>query len=425
PHSLLTSAPINELIAYLGLQQQVTAANAAVSKRFVVRGGRLCPFPTTPPALLTTRLLSWRAKLRVLVEPLVKARADGADESVAAFVRRRLGHEVLDYAVNPFVAGIFAGDPERLSLRHTLPRVAAMEREHGSLSAGLMASFRAQRARRAVATAGGSPTAATAAAPDAGSAPAVISFRDGLQTLIDAIGRALGSDLAVRTPVTSVHRRDDRWIVETAGPDGSDRSNARAFDAVVLAVPTHALSAMELPAALRKFSAPLESVEYPPVATVTMGFRRSAVRHPLDGFGFLVPEIEQRSMLGTLFTSSLFPGRAPEDHVAIASFVGGTRRPDLATSSTEATVAALLPDLATLLGVTEPPVFVKRVLWPRAIPQYTVGYDALQEAAELTEQANGGLYLVGNYRHGVSVGDCVTTAQRTADRVVSYLARTN
>ncbi|MCU0648659.1 MAG: protoporphyrinogen oxidase [Gemmatimonadaceae bacterium] len=421
PHSLLTSTPILDLIGYLGLRDEMIAANAAVSQRFVVRGGRLRVFPTTPPAMLATRLLTWRAKLRVLFEPLVRARPDDVDESVAAFVRRRLGHEVLDYAVNPFVAGIFAGDPERLSLRHTLPRVATMEREHGSLSAGLMAGFRARRAKGR-ATPSDATTTTDATPP---SAPTVISFRDGLQTLVDAISRALGSDLEVRTTVTSVHRRDDRWVVEAMATDRDEHAAARAFDAVVLAVPTHALSAMELPAALRKYSAPLESVEYPPVATVTMGFRRAAVRHPLNGFGFLVPAVERRAMLGTLFTSTLFPARAPEDHVAISSFVGGTRQPELATASTEATVAALLPDLATLLGVTEPPVFVKRVLWPRAIPQYTVGYDAMLEAAEQTEQANGGLYLVGNYRHGVSVGDCVTTANRTAERVAAYLARTN
>jgi protoporphyrinogen/coproporphyrinogen III oxidase len=420
PHTLLTSAPITDLISYLGLQDDVVPANAAVSKRFVVRGGRLQSFPTTPPAMLTTRLLSWRAKLRVLLEPMVSARREPLDESVAAFVRRRLGHEVLDYAVNPFVAGIFAGDPEQLSLRHTLPRVAAMEREHGSLSAGLMAGFRAQRAARRAAAASGIATPGASL----GRRPTVISFRHGLQTLIDAIGSALGSDLHLRTPVSSVHRRDDRWVVETSSGAEGEPSVARAFDVVVLAVPTHALSAMELPAALRRFTSPLESVEYPPVATVTMGFRRDAVQHALDGFGFLVPEVERRAMLGTLFTSTLFPDRAPEGHVTIASFVGGTRQPTAAMASSEAVVTALMPDLRELLGVTDSPVFVKRVVWPKAIPQYNVGYEAMQESANATEQAHAGLYLAGNYRHGVSVGDCVTAAQQTADRVASYLART-
>jgi protoporphyrinogen/coproporphyrinogen III oxidase len=419
PHTLLTSAPITELVSYLGLQDEVVTANAMVSKRFVLRGGRLQPFPTTPPAMLTTSLLSWKAKLRVLLEPMVKRRGDDRDESVADFVRRRLGHEVLDYAVNPFVAGIFAGDPERLSLKHTLPRVATLEREHGSLSAGLMSGFRAQRTARRT------PAAAPAAvgAP-LGGRPTVISFRNGLQTLVDAIARALGSDLHLRTAVSSVHRREDRWIIETTNGEEGDPGVSRAFDVVVLAVPTHALSAMELPAVLRRHTSPLEGVEYPPLSTITMGFRREDVRHPLDGFGFLVPEVERRAMLGTLFTSTLFPGRAPDGHVTLASFVGGTRQPTAALQTTEATVAALMPDLRELLGVTAPPVFVKRVVWPRAIPQYIVGYETVQEAATETETANAGLYLTGNYRHGVSVGDCVTSARQTADRVATYLART-
>jgi protoporphyrinogen/coproporphyrinogen III oxidase len=282
-----------------------------------------------------------------------------------------------------------------------------------------MAGFRAQRAARRAAASGSAP--ATVAL---GGRPTVISFRHGLQTLIDAIATALGSDLHVRAPVSSVHRRDDRWVVEVSSDVEGDASVSRAFDVVVLAIPTHALSAMELPAALRRFTAPLESVEYPPVTTITMGFRREAVEHPLDGFGFLVPEVERRAMLGTLFTSTLFPNRAPDGHVTLASFVGGTRQPSAALATTESMVASLMPDLQALLGVREQPVFVKRVVWPKAIPQYTVGYEHTQEAASSTEQAHAGLYLAGNYRHGVSVGDCVTAAQQTADRVSAYLART-
>jgi oxygen-dependent protoporphyrinogen oxidase len=194
-------------------------------------------------------------------------------------------------------------------------------------------------------------------------------------------------------------------------------------DAVVLAVPAHSLAAMELPAALRRTSAPIERVEYPPVSTLTLGFRRSDVAHPLDGFGMLIPGVERRSLLGVLFSSSLFASRAPEDHVAITCFVGGARHPDLAREDTDRLAGRVRGDLKALLGVRADPVFIKHVYWPRAIPQYTVGYGAIKAAAEATERAHPGLYLTGNYRNGVSVGDCVASGEQVAERVAAYLTR--
>lgn len=420
PNSFVTSAPVDALIAQLDLSDDVVEANAQANRRYVVRNGMLQSFPMTPPAMLTTRLFSLKAKMRVLLEPLVRTRATDADESVASFVRRRLGHEVLDYAVDPFISGIFAGDTEKLSMMHAFPRVVDLERKYGSLSAGLMA------------TRGRMPTAPEHASSDSTvldpnptptAAPGrarLISFVDGMQTLTDALKASLVGTLRLRCPVSLLHRKEGQWVVE-AGPD--DSSSARTVDAVVMATPAHVLAAMELPAGLRKQAALVERVEYPPMSALTLGFERADVAHVLDGFGMLVPSREKRNILGALFSSSLFPDRAPDGHVAITCFVGGARMPERAREDTDVLVERVLVDLRQLLGVRGEPVFVKHVYWPRAIPQYTVGYQEVKDAANETELANPGLYLAGNYRNGVSVGDCVASGQLIAQRVANYLMR--
>ncbi len=415
PNSFVSSAPVDDLLGKLDLLDDVVEANAAANRRYIVRNSALLPFPMTPPAMLGTRLFSVRAKLRVLAEPLVSRGASAEDESIASFVRRRLGREVLDYAVDPFISGIFAGDAERLSMAHAFPRVFALEREHGSISKGLMAQRRATKAARRQAASATDVVSGTPA-----SSPRLISFVDGMQTLTDALAASLTGTLRLGCPVRLLHRNERRWEVE-AGQDGETRMHA--VDAVVMATPAHVLAAMELPASMRRDSAPVERVEYPPVSTLALGFRQQDVAHALDGFGMLIPAAEQRNLLGALFSSSLFPARAPEGHVTITCFVGGARQPQMAREESDVLVGRVLHDLRALLGVRGDPLFIKHVFWPRAIPQYTLGYQAVKDAADATEAANPGLYLAGNYRNGVSVGDCIASGQQMAERVATYLTR--
>lgn len=415
PNSFVTSTAVDTLLQQLDLQDDVVEASPGANRRYVVRHGALMPFPLSPPTMLTTGLLSFKAKLRVLMEPLVRTRTQESDESVASFVRRRLGHEVLDYAVDPFISGIFAGDPETLSMAHAFPRVAELERQYGSLSKGLMMTRKQLAGGEQPATSPGGPM--TAAPP---ARARLISFVDGMQTLTDTLEASIPGTVRLGCPVRLVHRQDARWVVD-AGQDGAARS--RLVDAVVMATPAHVLAAMELPAAMRKLAAPIERVDYPPVSTLTLGFNREDVAHALDGFGVLVPAVERRALLGALFSSSLFPGRAPDDCVTITCFVGGSRQADRAREDTDLLVERVLLDLRQLLGVRGEPVFAKHVYWSRAIPQYTVGYQAVKDAADTTERQNPGLYLAGNYRNGVSVGDCVASGQQVAERVAAYLTR--
>ena len=413
PGAFLTSPVADAVVRDLGLLPAVVEASATAARRFVVRDGSMVPFPMGPVSMLTTPLLSPAAKLRVLMEPLVPPPGGNGDESVAAFVRRRLGPEVLEYAVDPFVAAIFAGDPEQLSVRHAFPRVAELEAQHGSLSRGLMASLRRRRGRSAVA-----PGAEEAS--DVTARPRLISFADGMQSLPEALAAALGDAVHCRCPVRLMHRHGTRWALE-AGPEGA--TTTHVVDAVVMATPAHVLSAMELPAELRQLSAPVEQVEYPSMSTLVLGFMRDEVAHPLDGYGVLVPSAERRTLLGALFSSSLFPGRAPEGEVAISCFVGGARGGERAREVTDLLVERLLYELRTLLGVDGEPTFVHHVYWPRAIPQYTVGYQAVKDAATAMETRFPGLYLAGNYRNGVSVGDCLAEGTLVAGRVAQFLGR--
>ncbi len=420
PNSFVSSSQVEELLRKLDLQGDVVEANPEANRRFVVRNGALLPFPLTPPAMLGTRLFSIRAKLRVLLEPLVSRGDAGVDESIASFVRRRLGREVLDYAVDPFISGIFAGDPEQLSMAHAFPRVYELERLHGSLSKGLMAQRRSSARARAAAESTPETSQATCSTASTPAAARLISFVDGMQSLTDALAASLTGTLRLNCPVRLLHRAETHWEIE-AGVDGSARSHA--VGAVVMATPAHVLAAMELPASLRRDASPVEQVEYPPVSTLTLGFRRSDVQHALDGFGMLIPAVERRQLLGALFTSSLFPARAPDGHVTITCFVGGARHPQAARESTAMILDRVLPDLRELLGVRGDPVYCKHVFWPRAIPQYALGYQTVKDAADATEALNPGLYLAGNYRNGVSVGDCIASGLQLAERVAAYLAR--
>jgi oxygen-dependent protoporphyrinogen oxidase len=390
------SAELEQIIDALDLQDERVWANDAADTRYVVRDGTPMPLPMSVRSFLSTDLFSTRAKLRLLAEPFVGAAASD-DESIADFTRRRLGPEVLDYAVAPFVGGVFAGSPENLSVRHALDRLAALEDEHGSLFLGAV--------RRAL-------SSDDADEPDVPSG--LFSFRDGLETLPNALADALGDRVHLNAPVRALEQHGDRWRVTVDGPHGAP--DAHAFDALVSTVPLHRLAGMETETPVDLNS--LSEVWYPPLSVLALGYPRAAIEHPLDGFGMLVPPVEDDlSILGTIFSSTLFPGRAPDDHVLLTTFVGGARAPDRATLDASALQSLVESDLDRLLGVEGTPVFRRHVRWPNAIPQYTVGYGSVKETLDALERQHPRLAFAGNYRQGVSVGDALTSGVEAAKQI--------
>ncbi|MEL5848875.1 MAG: protoporphyrinogen oxidase [Candidatus Igneacidithiobacillus chanchocoensis] len=371
PNTLLVRDPrVTALLEDLALPEQL--ANPLARRRFVVnRRHELVALG--PKTLLGGRLLSARARLRLLTEPF-RPRATG-DESIAAFVRRRLGPEVLDWMVDPFVSGVYAGDPERLSLAASLPRLAQMEKEHGSL---LGAALRGRRRK--------------------GSKSRLLSFAGGMQSLPQGIAVRLGEKLLCDSPVTAMHPTGTTWQVESANGDWETEH-------LILCLPTQEIARL-LPPQAATLRDQLAAIEYPELATVALGFGREQIQHPLDGFGVLIPRKLRIATLGALFSSTLFPDRAPTDHVLLTAFLGGAQG-KLPSAKTEDIVARVVEDLRPLLGIGGEPRFQRVRLWPRAIPQYQLGHLARVEAIDTALQSWPGLSLLGNWRGGVALGDCI------------------
>ena len=397
PNSMTPGGPaVAELFSQLGLDASRLEAQREARKRYVVRKSKLVALPTSPSQLLTTRLLSNGAKLAVFGEPMVEVGDSPMEESVATFVRRRFNQEVLDYVANPFVAGIFAGDPEQLSARHALPRLHDLEHTHGSVMKGLGQMMRAGRG-------------------SGGASPALISFASGLQEIPDAFTRELRSEIRFKAPVTQVRRAPNGWTVSAAF------QAAELYDGVIYAAPAHCADDVDLAFEGGDKVKTLTSISHPPVAVLALGFRREDVAHRLDGFGFLVPDVERRNVLGVIFSSTVFAGRAPEGHVLLTAFVGGVRHPDLANADLNTLTARVLDDLRLLLGVRGEPTFRAFQLWPRAIPQYALSYGRFKEIMDDAERRNPGLALAGSYRDGVALPEVMAAASQAAERLGAHL----
>ncbi|HEX6435274.1 MAG TPA: protoporphyrinogen oxidase [Gemmatimonadales bacterium] len=393
------SAAAATLFSELGLDSSIVYASPEVRNRYIVRRGKLVRLPLAPAELLTSRLLSNSAKLAVFGEPLVETGDSPVDESVAAFVRRRFNQEVLDYVVNPFIAGTFAGDPEQLSVRHGLPQLQALERAHGSVLKAYLKGAKAERQPKEA----------------AGGAGGLISFRNGLQELTEALGRELKAEIRLRAPVTQIRTSPKGWTV------GAAFQSPELYDAVIFAAPSHALDDIDLDLSGGERLATLSSIIHPPVAVLALGFAREQVAHPLDGFGFLTPEVERRRVLGVIFSSTLFPGRAPAGHVLLTAFAGGTRDPDFVHADPHTLAARVLDELRMLLGTQGEPTFRSVQVWPKAIPQYVLGYGRFKDIAEQAEANNPGLALAGTYRDGVALGEAIASGARAASRIGTFL----
>jgi oxygen-dependent protoporphyrinogen oxidase len=396
PNTVLESDPeVTRLLHDTGLDGEKILAQPSAKRRYLWKGGALHPLPGGPPGLLKTPLFSTRAKLRLLREPWIGSAPADREESVARFVERRLGPEILRYAVAPFVSGVYAGDSERLSARWAVPRIWALEAEHGSLIRGALAGRKRAGAPR---PAGG-----------------MFSFGAGLEELPKRLAREIG-DVRIGVRAHRVIRMEGRieggFRVETSAPGTGSIEAAQ----VVLAVPAD-VAARLLVDATGGRSELLAEIPYAPVAVASLGYRRSAVAHPLGGFGFLAPRGEGLRVLGCLFPSEIFPGRAPEGHVALAAFLGGRTDPGIVDGPDDRILEVVQDDLRRALGVSGDPVLARVRRWPRAIPQYELGHGRFVERAAEIGRELPGVHLGGNFLRGVSVPDCIKNATALAEEV--------
>lgn len=395
PNSTLTSRELLDLIDDLGISDQIAASQPAAKKRFIVRDGRLVGLPSNPITLILTKAFSASSKLSLLKEPF-RRNSGPADESAAGFFERRLGREIVDYAVDPFISGIYAGDPDKLSIEHAFPRLYELERDFGSIVVGGIRSPKSNGSKLPKGT------------------PRSLSFKNGMRSLVNALEGKLGGSIRANCGDLQIAKVGDNQI-EIKSTDGSE-----IFDAVVICTPAYVAGDLidKLDADL---SRELSAIYYPPVSVVYTGFKREEVGFDPAGFGFLVPGIEDRRILGTLWTSSIFEGRAPDGYHLFTTFVGGSRNPELGHSSEAELLHIAIEELRSLMNVTGDPVFSAVKKWPRAIPQYNVGYGSVIEAIEKFRSQTPEIFLCGNYYKGISVSDCVKNGGITAVEVEEFL----
>jgi oxygen-dependent protoporphyrinogen oxidase len=403
PNSLMETSPvISDLVRELGLESRRVYSNPSAEKRYVVRDKKPVAIPNSARGFLMTPLFSLPAKLRVLAEPFIRPAPNDAEESIAQFVQRRLGQEFLDYAIDPLVAGIYAGNPHLLSVSQAFPKLYALEQRYHSLFLGKILGARERKRSGEVSK------------QDAKK----FSFDDGLQTLIDALQSRLGEAIVTSAPIEGLERTEDGWLIQL---ERSLDSGPVECSALLLALPSHKIASLAIKNDPKLEVASLARVYYPPVASVVLGFARAEVAHPLDGFGMLIPEKEGFNILGAMFSSSLFPHRAPEGEVTITCYIGGARAPALPLKTTEELAEIAVQDLRTILGVHGRPRFQHVTVFRKAIPQYNVGFAKYRALLSDMELKAPGLFVAGQARDGISMSDSIVSGHNTAGRIQTYL----
>jgi oxygen-dependent protoporphyrinogen oxidase len=385
PNSLLKSPRLVDLVRMLGLESQVIAANPSAQKRYILWHGKL---EAMGPRSFVNGYFSPKTLFALAREPFVRSKSP-EHESVADFVSRRLNSEFLDKAIDPFVSGVYAGDPNDLSMRSAFPKLYEMERDFGSLIMGTI--------RRKVEK------------PDP-NFPRTFSFKGGLKTLMQKLASEIGEGVRTSTAVEKIENVDGRFSV-----------NGEEFDAVVISTPAW-VAAELVKDRDPKLAETLADVNYPQVAVAITAFKTENIGKKLDGFGFLIPSKEKRPILGTLFHSAVFPERSPEGHELLMTFIGGVRdNGDLDKLSDDEVKSIVTAQLGELLSVKGEPELFHLKRWKRAIPQYRVGYEQVMRHCSEFEKQNPGLFFCSNFYRGISIGDCVKNAFRTADDVEDLL----
>lgn len=391
PNTLMVKSPqMWALLNELNLSSKVAEANNCAKRRYIVKDRQPVPLPHSFTDFLTTTLISGKAKLHLLKEPFINA-SEATDESIATFIRRRLGREPLDYGFNPAVSGIYAGDPKKLSIKHTFPRLWRMEQQQGSLLKGLIRKDTpANKSKRSL-----------------------ISFTGGNQLLPKALANQLNNPVQTSTTVKEARYKNGQWNTTVENGHQPVQTHHKL---IISTLPAYELAGIFGP----DFST-LSTIDYAPISIAALGYRDEQIQHPLDGFGMLVPAAENMNLLGALFSSTLFCKRAPRDHQLCTCFIGGTRSPELAAIHLSELKKIAHSELKSLLHITGQPVYSHLKCWPQGIPQYRVGYDRILENITKLENEYNGLLLEGNFKNGISVSDCILSAAETAQKATRYM----
>jgi protoporphyrinogen/coproporphyrinogen III oxidase len=399
PQSFQGTPSILELIKQVGMESELLTADPK-APRYVLQHGKLREIPMSPKALLTSSLLTASARWKIASEALRKTRPPTEEESVADFVRRKFGHEILEYLVAPFVSGVYAGDPEKLSLKAAFPTLEDWEREYGSILRGALKSRPEQRS----------------------GPPPLCSFRGGLGSLMRATAGKLGDNFRLKVRVAAVRRSGDTTTPQYEIRISSDgREDTILASAVVMAVPAYVASRL-LAGVFDSLAHTLSGIAYAPVAVAGAVYYDRQIGRPINGFGFLVPRSENLRTLGTVWNSSLFPGRTQQGQTLTTSFVGGATDTSIVQKSEEEIAGVVQAENARVMGITGSPVASAVFRYPKALPQYNLGHGHVVAAIRDAERATPGLFFTGNYLEGPALGKCVEMGNLTAEAVLTYAA---
>jgi oxygen-dependent protoporphyrinogen oxidase len=401
PQSFLGTSAILELVRELGIESELVTGDPRAA-RYILRGGRLHRVPLSPQSFFTSSFFSGGTRLRAAAELFRRSRPPQHEESVADFIRRKFGPEILDNLVTPFVSGIYAGDPEQLSVRSAFPTLSEWELQYGSVLRGAMKSRPAGQKR-------------------VGSC----SFRRGMETLLESFAAQLGDAIHTQASVESLSFRSNGasakgqppFSIRVKTPAGIGEM---AADTIILAAPAY-IAGQLLASTSGKLHAYLSALPYAPIAVVAGGYQRRQLGNALQGFGYLVPRAENRHVLGTVWNSSLFPGRAPDGMVTLTSFSGGMGDPGIVEKDAEAIASIVEGDVAQILDIAGPPQ--EHAVWRlnKGIPQYNLGHAASLTAIREELARFPGIFLAGNYLQGPSLQNTIEQATHIAAEVRDFL----
>lgn len=405
PNSSQGTEELLALVDELGIADELVEGDPK-APAYVYFNQKLHAVPSGPGAFISSGLLSLGGKLRIFKEPFVPVRSSDAEESVAAFARRRIGREAAERLVAPFVSGIYAGDAEQLSVQAAFPRLANLETSYGGLFRGTIA--KAREARRA------KKDAAAVLDKAAPTRRRLCSFRDGMEFLPATLASRIGEDLLTGCEDLQIDGGDTAFQIAFRNGDNRHRLTA---EKIIIATPANAASSLVASFSV-ELSGLLDEIQYPPLSIVGLAYDQSAVGTPLDGFGFLAPPSQNLKILGCVWNSSLFPDRAPRGQSLITSFVGGALNPSGARAADSELVAVAHGELQKVLHISSEPRVIAITRYERSIPQYTLGHFARVRRIDQVLGESRGLNLIGNYLHGVSTGDCIKEADRIAREVM-------
>ncbi len=410
PNGFLDSKPWTlELVRELGMEKELLPSDHSAARRFIYSRGRLHELKASPLSFFLGGPLSIPGRLRILGEPLASVTPKGKDSSLAEFAQRRLGREALQRLLDPMVSGIFAGDPFRMSLRASFPRIAQLEEQYGGLTKAMLGiAMERKRAKKRGEEQGIS-------SGPSGPGGVLTSFRKGVSQLTDRLASDMGEHIHTSTRVHRLEVVNGRLKILT----GKGEFEA---DGVIVATPAN-IAAGILQGAAPQSRDILSQIPYSPMTIVGVGYNVGDLREPPTGFGYLIPKVENRKILGALWTSSIFPGhRSPDGRFLIRVMIGGARDHETPFFPDEKLLTIVKTELAATMGLTAEPSFVTIIRWKEAIPLYTVGH--LDRLAEAENGLPPGVVLAGNAYRGVGINDCVREAEISAEKVLSSLFQT-